>query len=107
MTSTSTKTTRRSAGKRPTQGQIMQRIRASRDAAAKLTTIGQRVIVTRDDGTELVTTIKQLPWELGHGEWVVGCEGISGGYSTTRVWPARIKQEVTEATETKAKGGKL
>lgn len=71
----------------------MQRIRMSRDAAAKLTTIGQRVILTRDDGSEQETFVTTLPWELGHGEWVVGLYKVSGGYSTTRVRPLPAKGE--------------
>lgn len=76
---------------RPTQSEIMQRIRESGRAAQFLTREGQRVIVTRDNGDEFETTIKDTPWELGHGGWVVGVVGISGGCCTTRVRPASGK----------------
>lgn len=66
----------------------MQHVRESRAAARKLTHIGQKVIVTKDDGTEVESTIKQLPWELAHGGAVVGVNGFSGGYDCTRVRPA-------------------
>jgi hypothetical protein len=67
---------------------LAQRIEESRKAAEHLKTVGQPVIVLRDNGEEFPTFIKYLPWELGHGEWVVGVEGVAGGYSTLRVRPA-------------------
>lgn len=67
---------------------LEERIEESRKAAEHLKEVGQPVIVLRDNGDEFPTFIKYLPWELGHGEWVVGVEGVSGGYSTLRVRPA-------------------
>jgi hypothetical protein len=42
------------------------------------------VIYTRDDGTELRSTIKYAPWRLGHGQVVVGVHGITGGVAIER-----------------------
>jgi hypothetical protein len=28
---------------------------------------------------------KAEPWQLGHGVWVIGLKGISGGYDLSRV----------------------
>lgn len=63
------------------------RISKSAEAAMQFREIGQRVIVRDDLGKETETTVRILPWMLGHGEWVVGLVGISGGYSTLRVRP--------------------
>lgn len=46
---------------------------------------GQKVIVRMDDGTKVEKTVRTIPWQLGHGEWVVGLKGISGGYLLSRV----------------------
>lgn len=50
-------------------------------------TEGTLVVVRRDDGSGLVTKTRSLPWRLGHGDWVVSVEGISGGYALERVTP--------------------
>lgn len=47
--------------------------------------IGDRVLVRGDDGTEADYVVKAAPWQLGHGAWVVGLAGISGGYLLERV----------------------
>ncbi len=47
--------------------------------------IGDLVEVTKDDGSKLQTTVKYGPWELGHKQWVIGLEGIRGGYNLSRV----------------------
>lgn len=70
------------------QKQINFAIKASTAAAAKLTEVGMKVIVTRDDGVELSTVTRSMPWALGHGVMVVKVEGISGGYDCERVRPA-------------------
>lgn len=49
--------------------------------------IGQKVVVTNDFGKEEVRTVRLLPWQLGHGAWVIGLSGIAGGYSLERVKP--------------------
>ena len=64
-----------------------ERIKASADAAAKLTHEGMEVIVTKDDGTEVRTKTRSLPWQLGHGAWVVQIEFHAGGYDCARVRP--------------------
>lgn len=49
--------------------------------------IGRLVHVRRDDGTIEERAIKYEPWQLGHGEWVVGLKGIVGGYLLERCSP--------------------
>ena len=46
---------------------------------------GDTVRVRDDDGNEADYVVKKSPWLLGHGKWVVGLTGISGGYSLHRV----------------------
>lgn len=46
---------------------------------------GTLVNVHKDNGDTLVTRTRSLPWQLGHGDWVVSVEGISGGYALERV----------------------
>jgi len=47
--------------------------------------VGELVSVRMDDGSLVVKRVKYEPWELGHGEWVIGLAGISGGYKLSRV----------------------
>lgn len=47
--------------------------------------IGDRVVVRDDSGTDAVFDVKVGPWQLGHGAWVIGLKGISGGYALDRV----------------------
>lgn len=47
--------------------------------------VGDPVIVVRDDGRREETTIACRPWQLGHGAWVVGLTGITGGFALGRV----------------------
>lgn len=53
--------------------------------------IGTAVMVRLDDGSDFATITRSEPWKLGHGEWVVKVEGISGGYLLSRIrlrqWP--------------------
>jgi hypothetical protein len=63
-------------------------IAKGKEAAEKLREIGQPVIVRNDDGSELASTLTSLPWELGHGQWVVKVQGKSGGFDCARVRPA-------------------
>lgn len=49
--------------------------------------VGAEVEVTRDDGTTETRRVKYAPWQLGHGAWVVGLEGIAGGYALERCRP--------------------
>ena len=46
---------------------------------------GDRVLVRDDAGNEADYIVKAAPWQLGHGEWVIGLRGISGGYLLSRV----------------------
>mgnify|MGYP001809842780 CR=1 FL=1 len=48
--------------------------------ATKDTPIGTPVRVHRDNGELLITVTRSMPWQLGHGEWIVSVEGIAGGY---------------------------
>ena len=48
---------------------------------------GTPVQVVRDDGSKMLTRTRSVPWQLGHGDWVVSVEGISGGYLLSRVHP--------------------
>lgn len=50
--------------------------------------IGTPVNVKRDDGSIFKTKVRALPWQLGHGAWVIGVEGITGGYDLIRVTKA-------------------
>lgn len=46
---------------------------------------GDEVRVRNDGGVEADYTVTKHPWQLGHGEWVIGLAGISGGYALRRV----------------------
>lgn len=43
------------------------------------------VVYQNDDDAEITTTVKYAPWQLAHGEWVIGLKGIAGGYLLSRV----------------------
>lgn len=62
----------------------------SAEKAKLLTTIGMPVKVRLDNDAILNTATASLPWQLGHGAWVVllKSEIISGGYDCGRVTPA-------------------
>jgi hypothetical protein len=47
--------------------------------------VGDKVVVRDDPGTDVVYSVKASPWKLGHGAWVIGLVGISGGYALDRV----------------------
>lgn len=55
------------------------------DADRKRLVPGDRVLVRTDGGQTVEYGVKSAPWQLGHGEWVVGLEGIAGGYLLGRV----------------------
>lgn len=65
-------------------GRIMRSIEIS-DADRQRLKPGDRVLVTDDKGREAEYLVKAAPWQLGHGAWVIGLAGISGGYSLARV----------------------
>jgi hypothetical protein len=46
---------------------------------------GDRVSVELDSGEIREFVVKYSPWQLGHGTWVIGLEGIAGGYALDRV----------------------
>lgn len=50
--------------------------------------VGDRVVVRMDHVYpvgDMVYEVKYAPWQLGHGEWVIGLKGITGGYALDRV----------------------
>lgn len=55
------------------------------DEQRKMLRVGDVVVVRLDDGSEVTTTVRMEPWQLGHGTWAIGLKGISGGYSLARV----------------------
>lgn len=68
--------------------------RKEEEARAKeLKWVGMLVDVRRDDGTVLRTTVTCVPYQLGHGQWVVIVAGISGAYDVLRVTPVEERKE--------------
>lgn len=57
---------------------------------------GDRVRVRDDAGNEADYHVKAAPWQLGHGEWVIGLRGISGGYALSRVVGVAESREFEE-----------
>ena len=49
--------------------------------------VGDLVEVIGDDGSKKLKQVRIAPWRLRHGQWVVGLEGVSGGYDLTRCRP--------------------
>lgn len=45
---------------------------------------GDLLEVARDDGRRERRRVKYPPWPLGDGTWVVGLEGLRGGYALSR-----------------------
>jgi hypothetical protein len=45
---------------------------------------GDIVTVHRDSGPLEEREVKQEPWQLGGGHWVIGLHGISGGFLLNR-----------------------
>lgn len=59
---------------------------------------GDRVLVQDDVGTRAEWTVKYSPWQCRDGTWVIGLQGMVGGYLLSRVVeliesPSRIKTE--------------
>ena len=50
---------------------------------------GTAVKVLLDDGSWWHTKTRSLPWQLGHGQWVVSLEGKAGGYAFDRIREAK------------------
>lgn len=61
--------------------------------------VGAPVIVTKDDGAKVATTVTSKPWRLGHGDWVIGLDGISGGYDLSRVRRAPASEVTATKTD--------
>lgn len=49
---------------------------------------GDAVLVTNDSGLIIPSKARSDPWKLGHGQWVIKVEGVSGGYALNRIQPA-------------------
>jgi hypothetical protein len=66
---------------------------------------GQWVEVLRDDGRTTHHRVKYAPWRLGHGEWVIGLDGVAGGYLLSRVLrldPPGCRTDVEEIARLRA-----
>ncbi len=50
---------------------------------------GTPVAVTLDNGEIWYTETRSVPWQLGHGDWVVLLKGKTGGYLLDRVVPTQ------------------
>lgn len=46
---------------------------------------GDDILVRLDSGIRMSAKAASEPWQLGHGDWVIKVEGISGGYDLSRV----------------------
>jgi hypothetical protein len=75
--------------KLPTPAERALRQRLGQSLAEQFN-VGQRVLVTKDDGSVDEHNVTQMAWKLGHGDWVIGLSGISGGYDITRVRPVQM-----------------
>jgi len=56
-------------------------------AAVLLTRVGMRVIVQKEDGSEVKSLLAQLPSELKRGGWVASVEGMPGVHDCGRIRP--------------------
>jgi hypothetical protein len=66
---------------------------------------GQWVEVLRDDGRTTHHRVVIAPWRLGHGEEVIGLDGITGGYLLSRVLrldPPGCRTDVEEIARLRA-----
>jgi hypothetical protein len=61
-----------------------QRLVFGAAVAQRLTKVGVRVRL-RDACTDVESVTTSMPWQLGHGEWVVSVEGKSGGWSCANI----------------------
>lgn len=59
--------------------------------AAKLEHVrtGDTAAVAMDDGAVREFVVRHVPWQLCGGEWVLGLEGVAGGYDLGRVRAVR------------------
>jgi hypothetical protein len=81
--------TRLGAMSRPHPINKMSRREEHRLLNAALARLGDRVKpVRKDNGRTVRTVTTSMPWQLGHGAWVVKLEGFgAGGYDCGRVMP--------------------
>lgn len=80
------------------------------DAGRKSLIPSEWVEVLRDDGTTTHHKVKYSPWQLGHGEWVIGLEGMAGGYLLSRVLrraPGGLKSQTAEIARLRAALGMI
>lgn len=59
-------------------------IEAGAQIAERLTRVGMRVRIF-DATTDRETVTRSMPWQLGHGEWVVKVEGTAGGWCCSNI----------------------
>jgi len=64
---------------------------AEAERRRQINKIGMDVWREDDDGHMIPTKTRSLPWQLGHGRWVVAVEGIAGGYDLLRITPRPLK----------------
>ena len=50
---------------------------------------GDPVLVTRDDGTRFLTTVRAAPYQMAGLTWCVFVVGVIGSYALCRVKPAK------------------
>lgn len=55
---------------------------------------GDLVDVLRDNGATERMATASLPWQLGHGDWVISLDKISGGFDLARVTPVKGENHV-------------
>lgn len=69
-----------------TQGRPLKgRIRAISHTEASRLKVGDKIALMMDNGSASQFEVCSEPWQLRHGAWVVGVDGIRGGYSLERV----------------------
>lgn len=61
------------------------------ERAKQLNKVGMDVWLEKDGGHVVPTKTRSLPWQLGHGAWVVQVEGVAGGYNILRITPRPLK----------------
>jgi hypothetical protein len=68
----------------PTRTQIAVNLAIGAERAKQLK-LGMAVQYEAGPGRLIVTAIRSEPWQLGHGQWVVCVEGVSGGVDCAKV----------------------
>lgn len=62
----------------------MRMLRRTNEALEDEIKIGDLVEVERDGGTIERRQVEHEPWQLGSGQWVIGLDGIRGGFHLGR-----------------------